>query len=80
MLATKLSHKQQILRKLQTADRVSNFDLFKITPRYSARIYELRNEGYDIQIGRDRGTLIRKPRPNMFWFVLKDRFEISVQD
>jgi hypothetical protein len=80
MQAVKETHYKQILRKLQTTDRVSNYELFKITPRYSARIYELRNDGYEISISRDQGTMFRKPQRNKFWFKLEYRFEMSSRD
>lgn len=76
-VAVKESQYTKILRKLQTEGKVSNFELFKLTPRYSARIHELRNDGYDIVRSRDVGNIWVKPQNNKFWYTLNGRFEIN---
>jgi hypothetical protein len=80
MQAVKETHYKQILRKLQTTDKVSNFELSKITPRYGARIHEIRNDGYDISEERDRGNMFRKPNRSLRWYTLNYRFEVNSRD
>lgn len=79
-MVVKESHSKQILKLLRTNNKVSNFQLFKITPRYSARIHELRNDGWAIESVRDKGNMFRKARPNMFWFYIKSGREYGDTD
>ena len=45
---TRPTHKQRILHLLQTRARVDIGLLMAVTPRYGARVHDLRNEGHAI--------------------------------
>lgn len=49
MTTTKQSQTARILRLLRSSNYVTNVDLNKICFRYSARIHELRSEGWQIE-------------------------------
>lgn len=49
MTTTKTTQTQKILNLLKDNSYVTNIQLNRICYRYSARIHELRNEGYEIE-------------------------------
>lgn len=63
------SQTARILKLLQTEHGVTNHQLNRIAFRYSARIADLRNEGWDILSIHEKGSLWR--------FVLKGRKDLG---
>lgn len=59
----KTSQTQRILRELRDKRFVTNIDLNKICYRYSARIHELRNDGWNIQRSYEKPSVYR------YWLV-----------
>lgn len=61
---TDLSKTKRILRLLAAKQRVSNGELARITPRYGARILNLRRDGYLI-------TTVRENNDGLFTYSFK---------
>lgn len=59
MLLHKETHARKILRTLKSNRYVTNIDLNRIAYRYSARIHELRREGWNIQRQYERPGIYR---------------------
>lgn len=69
MKMTKQSQTSRILALLRRKKFVTNIDLNKICYRYSARIYELRNDGWEIE------REYQKPGVYRYWLVREDVVE-----
>ena len=63
VMETKTNQRTRILRELKDKRFVTNLDLNKICFRYSARLAELRKDGYNIQKEYERQGVFR------YWLV-----------
>lgn len=54
----RLTNREKVLQCLQDHRNVTNLQLNEICFRYGARILELRNQGYDIRTGPNRGGVV----------------------
>lgn len=65
---TKLTQTKQILNLLKKRRYVTNIELNKICYRYSARIHELRSEGWDIEKDQIKKGVFR------YWLVKDNEY------
>lgn len=68
-MTTKQTQTARILRLLKSNRFVTNADLNKICFRYSARIHELRDEGWEIEKSYEKPGLYR------YWLVKENLVE-----